>query len=162
MKITLDTNVLISALITSGKSRRLLLAIIRRGHEVILSKGILAEFAEISDDPRIRRYVSEQDVARFLRNLSTVSRIILLKSKFHIVPEDPDDDVILRTAHDGKARYLVSGDSHLLKLKRYRRIRIVTVGQMMRYVGEKDDSPGPNDRAEHGAKSLRPTQVGEP
>ncbi len=132
MKITLDTNVLISALIKDGKPRNLLYEIIREKDELIFSKDILAEVVEISRDPKIRRYVTEEEAAIFLRGLASVARIVQIKSKFEIVLEDADNDIILRTAHDGKARYLVSGDKHLLKLRRFEGIRIVTVDQMLR------------------------------
>jgi putative PIN family toxin of toxin-antitoxin system len=106
--------------------------ILRRNNELILSKEILAEFAETSRNPKIQRYVNEEDIVRFLRNLGSIARIIRIKSKFRVVREDPDDDVILRTAHDGKAKYIVSGDRHLLELGTFRRIRIVTVDEMLR------------------------------
>jgi len=131
MRITLDPNVLISALIVNGKSRSLLFAIARRKHKMILSKEILTEFAEISYDAKIRRYVSEEDVTRFLKNLTSMSQIIQIKSQFRVISEDPDDDVILHTAWDGRTSYLVSGDRHLLRLKRFRRTRIVTVDEML-------------------------------
>ena len=103
----------------------------RRKHELILSKEILEEFAEVSRDPKIRRYVNEEDAAAYLRSLASLARIVHLKSKFRVVKDDPDDDVILRTAHDGNARYLVTGDKHLAKLKRFRKTRIVTVDEML-------------------------------
>jgi len=131
MRIALDTNVLISALIVNGKSRSLLFEIARGKHEIILSKEILTEFAEISYDAKIRRYVSEEDVTRFLRNLASMSQIIQIKSQFSVISEDPDDDVILHSARDGRASYLVSGDRHLLRLKRFRRTRIVAVDEML-------------------------------
>jgi len=106
--------------------------ILRRKNELILSKEILAEFAETSRNPKIQRYVNEEDTVRFLRNLGSIARIIRIKSKFRVVREDPDDDVILRTAHDGKAKYIVSGDRHLLELGTFRRIRIVTIDEMLR------------------------------
>ncbi len=131
MRITLDTNVLISALIVNGTSRSLLFEIARRKHKMILSKEILAEFAEISYEAKIRRYVNEEEVTRFLRNLTSMSQIIQIKSQFRVINEDPDDDVILHTAQDGRTSYLVSGDRHLLRLKRFRRTRIVTVNEML-------------------------------
>lgn len=132
MRITLDTNVLISALIVNGKSKTLLFEILHRKNELILSMEILAEFAETSRNPKIRRYVNDEDTVRFLRTLGSIARIIRINSKFRVVHEDPDDDVILRTAHDGKAKYIVSGDRHLLELGTFRRIRIVTVDEMLR------------------------------
>ncbi|MGA3295891.1 MAG: putative toxin-antitoxin system toxin component, PIN family [Candidatus Bathyarchaeia archaeon] len=137
MKITLDTNVLISALIINGKSRTLLFEIMRRKHELILSKEILEEFTEVSRDLKIRRYVNEEDAAAYLRDLASLARIVQIKSKFSVVKDDPDDDVILRTAHDGNAGYLVTGDKHLVKLKRFRKTRIVTVDEMLRILKSK-------------------------
>ncbi len=131
MKITLDTNVLISALIINGKSKTLLFEIVHGQHELILSKEILEEFAEVSRDPKIRRYVNEEDAATYLRGLASLARIVQIKSKFSVVKDDPDDDVILRTAHDGNVRYLVTGDKHLVKIRRFRKTRIVTVDEML-------------------------------
>jgi predicted nucleic acid-binding protein len=38
---------------------------------------------------------------------------------------------VLRTAHDGKADYIVSGDKHLLSLRKFGEIEIVAVAQML-------------------------------
>ncbi len=108
MKITLDTNVLISALIINGKSRTLLFEIMRRKHELILSKEILEEFTEVSRDPKIRRYVNEEDATGYLRNLANLARIVQIKSKFSIVKEDPDDVIIPESGQESP-RSLVVG-----------------------------------------------------
>ena len=130
MKIVLDTNVLISALIKEGKPRDLLFEILLN-HELITSKEILEEVATIANEPRIRRYVDQEDIADFLRDLASSASIVKINSKFKAVKEDPDDDTILRTAIDGRARLVVSGDTHLLDMKRFRGIRIVSVGEML-------------------------------
>lgn len=137
-EIFLDTNVLLSALIKKGKPRTLLLEIIRGKHELILSKEILEEFAKNASHPKIRRYVDEQDVARFLRDIGTAAKIVTIKSKFNVVQEDPSDDIILRTSYDGKANYIVSGDKHLLALGKYGRIKIVGINEMLRILGASD------------------------
>ena len=129
MKIVRDTNVLISALIHDGKPRLLLSEILRR-QELVISREILKEVAVVTEEERIKRYVSRRDIASFLGDISSTARITRIRSKFSVVEEDPDDDLILRTAYDGKARYVVSGDGHLLGLGNFRRIRIVTVGEM--------------------------------
>lgn len=130
MKIVLDTNVLMSALIKKGKPRTVLLATIRR-HNLILSRKILEEFAETTTDPKIQKYAGEQDIARFLRDIANAAKIVKVKSKLKVVKQDPDDDVILATAYDGNADYIVSGDKHLLKLKEFRGIKIVSVSEML-------------------------------
>jgi putative PIN family toxin of toxin-antitoxin system len=132
MKIVPDTNVLISALIKKGKPRSLLLEILRGKHQFILSREILEEFAQATAEPKIRRYVDEEDVIRFLVDIGRVTRIVKIRSEFSVILEDPDDDIILRTGYDGKASYIVSGDNHLLTLRKYRRIKIVTVDEMLK------------------------------
>lgn len=132
MKIVLDTNVLISALIKQGKPRQLLSKIVKGKHQLITSEEILEELATIANEPRIQRYADQQDIADFLRNIVTVSQIVKVRSKFETVKEDPDDDIVLRTAYDAKASHIVSGDRHLLALKRFRGIRIIAVDEMQR------------------------------
>lgn len=131
MKIVLDTNVLVSALIKGGKPRDLLFKIIRGKHELILSMEILEEFGRTANNLKIRRYVEEQDVARFLKDIASAARIVKTKSRFKVVSEDPSDDYILRTAYDGKADYIVSGDKHLLKLKEFKGIKIISASEML-------------------------------
>ncbi len=48
-----------------------------------------------------------------------------------MMAEDPDDDIVLGTADEGNADYIVSGDKHLLKLREFKRIKIVTVTEML-------------------------------
>lgn len=130
MKIVLDTNVLISALIKQGKPRNLLREIIHN-HTLVISKELLEELAITANEPKILRYVNQHDIADFLRDLASSAELVTTSSRFKLVKDDPEDDNVLRTAYDGKASYVVSGDRHLLTLKKFRRIRIVTVDEML-------------------------------
>jgi putative PIN family toxin of toxin-antitoxin system len=131
MKVVLDTNVLISALIKAGKPRELFFRLAEE-KALILSKNILDEFLEIAEDPRIAKYVNEKEATAFLNSLRDAAKVVTVKSKFKAVKEDPDDDVILRTAYDGKADYIVSGDAHLITLGEFRGIKILTIDEMLR------------------------------
>lgn len=131
IKVVLDTNVLVSALITTGKPRVLLFKIIEGKARLIISRGILEELAMVAADDKIRLYVKEEEVAEFLRILNDVAEVVRLRSRFKVVKDDPGDDVILRTAFDGEADYIVSGDKHLLSLKEFRDIKILTVDEIL-------------------------------
>src|SRR3989337_1779331 len=98
MKVVLDTNVLISALIKAGKPRELFFRLAEE-KALILSKNILDEFLEISEDPRVKKYANEQETTAFLNSLGDATKIIRIKSRFNAVKEDPDNDIILRTAY---------------------------------------------------------------
>lgn len=135
-RVVLDTNVLISALIKSGKPRTLVFELLGRKTQLILSRNILDEFIEAAGDPELRRYVDEEDITLFLRFLATIGKIIRVKSRFKVINQDPDDDIILRTAYDGKADYIVSGDKHLLSLGEFKGIKIVTVDETLKLLTE--------------------------
>jgi len=135
MRVVLDTNVLVSALIKSGKPRELIFELARKKIQVVTSRNILEEFLKITDDPRIRRYVDEDDTIAFLRAVGSIASIVRVRSRFKVIKEDPDDDMVLRTAHDGRADYIVSGDKHLLSLKEFRGIKTVTVSRMLEILG---------------------------
>jgi putative PIN family toxin of toxin-antitoxin system len=131
MKIVLDTNVLVSALIKEGKPRKLLTKLIGSRHQLITSEEILSEFAIVANSARIRKYVSQQDIADYMRDIASACEIVQVVSEFDVVKEDPDDDTILRTAFDARAGYIVSGDRHLLGLRRFRNARILSVEEML-------------------------------
>jgi putative PIN family toxin of toxin-antitoxin system len=130
-RIVLDTNVLVSALIKPGKPRTLLFELARGKYQLILSREILDEFARTVTDPKISRYVDEEDIIRYLRAIGSAATIVRIRSRFRVIRQDPSDDMILRTAHDGKARYIVTGDDHLLSLKEYKRVKILTVSEVL-------------------------------
>lgn len=136
MKTVFDINVLVSALITTGKPRELFYKAIEGQIQLILSKSILKEFSEVANDPRIRKYADQDEMIAFLRIIDRVSKITRVKSSFKVIKEDPDDDLVLRTAFDGKADYIVSGDRHLLSLGAFRGIKILTVDEMLTLLKE--------------------------
>lgn len=130
MTVVLDTNVLVSALIKAGKPRDLFNKL-AKNKQIVLSRAILEEFLDVIEDFKVAKYTSEQDLAVFLEALGNAATIAQVKSRFKAVKEDPDDDIIVRAAYDGKADYIVSGDRHLLALKEFRGIRILTVDEML-------------------------------
>ena len=139
MKVVLDTNVLVSALIKAGKPRDLFNKLVK-DKQLFLSRDILKEFLEVIENPKIAKYTSETDLAIFLKTLKSAARIVQVKSKFKAVKEDPDDDTIIRAAYDSKSNYIVSGDKHLLSLVEYRGIRIVTIDEMLRLLKKESAS----------------------
>lgn len=137
LKVLLDTNVLISALISKGKPRTLLRQVYKNKFTLILSIEILNEFINVASREYFQEYVDERKIAEFTRALASLAHFIIIKSKFEVVKEDPDNDIVLRTAYDGKAEYIVTGDKHLLALKKFREIKIITVSEMLELLQKK-------------------------
>lgn len=133
MRVVLDTNVLVSALVGHGRSRRLLIRLFE-GHEIVSSKQMLAELGDVLSRRKfgfMRRQLNEFLLIMVKRSI--VATIIEIPE---IVAEDPDDNVVLATALEGEAEYIISGDKHLLRLREYRGIRIVSVREMLEILGD--------------------------
>lgn len=128
VRVVLDTNVLVSALINEGKPRTLVLKLIEK-HTIILSSQLIAEFEEVL--ARDKFMVKPSQVNRFISILVQTSKIVQDHSRFKVVEDDPDDDAILNVAYTGKADLIVTGDRHLLELEKFKKTRIVTVNQML-------------------------------
>ena len=128
VRAVVDTNILVSALIKRGKPRKLVLKLLEE-HTVILSRQMLAELADVLT--RNKFAIKTSQVDRFLAILVRKSKIVTLSSRFKVISEDPDDDVVLNTAYAGKAEYIVTGDRHLLALKEFKRTKIIKVTQIL-------------------------------
>lgn len=144
MRAVLDTNVLISALVRGGKPRQLMNVILGPRHSIILSERIVSEFSLVSSDEKIRRYVDEDDVASFLGAVLSRATFVLPEGSVQVLG-DADDD-ILDTARAGDAEILVTGDKHLLRLRRLGRTRVVTVDVALSLL-ERQKGRGKRDRS---------------
>ena len=129
MKVVVDTNVLISALVGHGKPRRLI-TLLLEAHEIIISKEMTTELIEVLRRAKFRK-IKNRHVDNFLSILVGRAKLVRVEDRLNVMVEDPDDNLVLGTACGGRANYLVSGDKHLLKLKQFRSIRIVSVREML-------------------------------
>jgi uncharacterized protein len=127
--VVLDTNVLISALLGHGKPRRLFNKLIEE-HTIITSKQMLAELLDVLSREKFQK-IKRIQADEFLSILLSRSTLVTVRRPQKIVKEDPDDDLVLGTADEGKAEYIVSGDKHLLKLGEHKGIKIITVNEML-------------------------------
>ncbi len=131
LKIVADTNVLVSSLIRKGKPHELIYGIDGIDVRLISSNVLMAELISVLAEGRIVKYVTKSDVERFLRYVGRRTTLVKIRNSFKVIGEDPKDDVVLNTAHSGEAEYIVSGDKHLIPLKEFKGIRIVTVSEIL-------------------------------
>ena len=135
MRVVLDTNVLVSALIKSGKPQSFLKAMLRPDHALILSEPIIEEFSRVTADEKIKRYADDEAVAAYMRVLLSKAVFVRPRSRVRVF-NNPDDNV-LNTAKEGDADFIVTGDKHMLELKEFKGIKIVTVEKALSIVGRK-------------------------
>lgn len=127
MRVVLDTNILIAALITQGTPPDLLYQAWLRGQfEIVTSTAQLAEIAAVLARPRLQKYLDAVEAAAIVGNLDTRAVILRDPPPVELSP-DPKDNPILAAAIAGKAALIVSGDKrHMLALGKTAGIPIVT------------------------------------
>jgi len=127
VKITLDTGIFISALITKDTPPdQLYQAWIQGLFELITSEAQLTEFERVVGYPKLQKYLQPAEAQLMIASLQHEA---LLVTDLPTVTYSPDlaDNAILATAIVGDADYIVSGDkNHMLSLKAVEGIPILT------------------------------------
>jgi putative PIN family toxin of toxin-antitoxin system len=121
MKIVLDTNVLVSALLKAdGIPARILRAVWDGQLELLISAPLLEELAAVLEYPKIRkRLVAEAvDTRLFLELLPFYTSAVTIGETAVPRPRDADDRVVLATLVAGGADWLITGDGDLIELSK--------------------------------------------
>ena len=122
-RVVLDANVFISALLGKGSPSRLYEAFKAGKLELVCSKPLLAELAEVLFRQEFAIQPGEiKALFRLLRQKSTIVR----PSQRVRACRDPKDNAVLECAFEGKASAIVSGDGDLLSLHPFRSIPILS------------------------------------
>jgi len=132
-KIVPDTNVLVSATFWTGDSFKILDLVDKNKIKCILSKEIIEEYTKVISREKIIEKIENKNliISKVIQRILTISTIVEPKQQFKIV-EDPDDNKFLETAVEGKANYIISQDKHLLKLKQFKEIKIITPKEFLK------------------------------
>ena len=128
IKIVCDINVLVSATYWSGQSNKILAMADKGNVTNILSHDIMTDYAETCNDDELMDKVERKKLNPLLtsQKITAMSILVHPKEKLKVIKDDPDDDKIIEAAVEGNADYIISYDNHLLKLKEYRGIKILT------------------------------------
>lgn len=129
IRIVLDNNLFVSALLKPGSIPDLILRAVRDSKVLLLmSEPIRAEISRVLTYPKIRKrlHASDEELHAFLQRLDSVA--IFTPDTLELPPleADPADTKFLSCAVKGHAEFIVSGDHHLTDLGMYRGIRILT------------------------------------
>lgn len=133
-RVVPDTNVLVSALLWTGKPHELLRLAEAGDLILVTTPAIMEELRDVLGRAKFssRITVLQTTVAELMESLLSLVEVVPDVEIEPIVKRDPDDDKILACAVVAQAMWLVSGDDDLLALERYRNIRIVTPSRFLR------------------------------
>jgi putative PIN family toxin of toxin-antitoxin system len=135
IRVVLDTNVYISAVMFGGLPGSLLDLAFLQSFILVISPALLDE---LDEKLRFKFEVSAEDTAIIRTKLQGVGETVRPDVILNVIEDDPDDNRVLECAVEGRADYIVTGDRHLLKLVTYEAIPIVTVRQFLNAVEAED------------------------
>jgi putative PIN family toxin of toxin-antitoxin system len=138
VRIVLDTNVFVSALIHGdGPPGRVLAAVRHGGVTLVTSAAQLHELRSVVGRQRLRPYIRHEEAEDLIRNLEVVGEVVTADLPDVNVSPDPDDNLILGTAIAGRADMIVSGDKkHMLSLGHVNGIPIVAAADAADQLGD--------------------------
>lgn len=128
MRLVLDTNTALSGLLWNGPPSRLIEAGEAGKVDLFSSVGLLTELRNVLSrekfaQPLVRRGVDRTAIFSYYLALVTIVAPALITPT---ILDDPADDAVLAAAIGAHADLIVSGDAHLLNLKSFQGIDIVT------------------------------------
>jgi uncharacterized protein len=126
MKAVLDTNVVISPVISTGTPHNVVVAGFEGEYQIVVSVATLTECRETLLKYPDRFRMAEKDVEKEVEAVRYFAEFVEPEADIRAVEEGSDDDEFLEVAVAGNVDYLVSGDQHLLALGSFRGIEIVT------------------------------------
>lgn len=135
-KIVIDTNVFISAVLFRGPTSRLVSLWQKGSISVLMSSEILKEYARALAYSKFKltkteiKGIVEQELLPYVYPVK-------VKYSLHLISEDPSDNKFLELAEAGKADYILSGDKHLLDLKNFHGIKIITPAEFFAFFKKK-------------------------
>ena len=125
LRTVLDTNVLVSALISPGGTPRCASDLAVRRGSLIFSAATYDELAEVLARPRLQKFFGVGEVEGFYERAAPTIRRVVPEQRIAAC-RDPKDDKFLDAAVAGHADFLVSGDEDLLVLDPFRGVPVLT------------------------------------
>jgi len=134
MKIVLDTNVVISGFLIPNGPPGVIIDLWGEGKlTVVVCQALIEEYLEVLLRPKFKKVgtiIERQDLCMELLSLEN-SIFVYPRFRLNVIESDPEDNRVLECAVEGGVQYIISGDEHLLSLKIFKEIAIVTPAEFL-------------------------------
>ncbi len=136
MKVVLDTNTWLSAIVWRGEANKIIEAAINKKIEIIITHEILFEIIDVLNRERFHDFIEnkKEKIEDLIRVILSFSTLIKSKTKIKLIKEDPKDNILLEAASDGKTNYIISYDKHLLNMIEFNKIKIMTPTNFLKLI----------------------------
>ncbi|MFM8876205.1 MAG: putative toxin-antitoxin system toxin component, PIN family, partial [Anaerolineae bacterium] len=123
MRAVLDTNIFISAVL--GGRLGIIIDEWKAGKfKLIVTDAIAREYLDVINRPKFN--IPQAEIIAVSDYLLQLGEFVTPAEEIHIIVADPTDNKFLEAATAGQVNFIVSGDNHLLELKSFREIPIIT------------------------------------
>lgn len=142
MRAVIDTNVLISGFISrESYPAKLVDGWVEKRFEPVVSEEIIKEYREVFARDRFSALGSVEERLKLLGTLLSFEHVVLVNPQERIcmVKDDPGDDIFLECAAAGECEFIISGDQHLLKLKQYKNIKVITAKEFIELLKDSEE-----------------------
>ena len=129
MKVILDCNIWISFHI--GHQASLMQRILTDSRiDVLTCEELLNEIQEVSERPKIRSHVSDEELEEFFRIIYAFGKMVNITTNSEAAIRGPKDLYLLSLAESTEADYIVSGDADLLELKQHKLTKMISLAEL--------------------------------
>lgn len=136
MRLVLDTNIVITALLWMGAPHQLFGLITEGRASCFSSEELIGELARALQYRKFERRISERRLTAkaLVERYTRLANLVVPAEISPSVLADPDDDRVLACALAAQAGLIVSGDPDLLNLKLFHRIPIVNAAEALKRI----------------------------
>jgi putative PIN family toxin of toxin-antitoxin system len=132
-RVVLDTNIIVSSAL-GGALELILDKWAEEAFTLIVTSDILAEYFEVINRPKFK--LKQATIDRIIRYCYQFAEFVVSEEHIQFIEADPKDDKFLEAAIAGNAEYIVSGDTYLLELKKFRSVPILTAREFIDWLLE--------------------------
>jgi putative PIN family toxin of toxin-antitoxin system len=124
MKIVLDANIFVSSFFWGGNPRTVLNRVIKDMDKLYITKEIVEEIRDVVNRPKF--HAKDEEIDYYIGLIEEIGNKVIPKNKIKNGSRDKTDNKYIECGIAGDVDYIISGDIHLIELKEYKKIKIVT------------------------------------